>query len=150
MEAQDLLTDSMQKRKFNTTPERSALMSKIRSRANQSTEMAMIALLKKHKLSGWRRNSPLLGKPDFIFPTHRVALFVDGCFWHGCKTCGHVPRQNSDYWHDKFQANMRRDRKVSRLLRCKGWTVLRVWEHSFKFPERLASRLQRYLTKKEQ
>ncbi|WP_090372442.1 very short patch repair endonuclease [Nitrosospira sp. Nl5] len=139
----------MSRRKFDTTPERSALMSNIRSKGNRSTEMAMVRLLKKHKITGWRRNSLLPGKPDFIFPKHRLALFVDGCFWHGCKTCGHVPKQNSDYWHTKFQMNIRRDRKVSRLLRAKGWTVLRVWEHSFKLPEQLAARLRRYLTTSE-
>ena len=67
-----------------TRPE---LMSRIRSLGNKKTEFALVALLKAHHITGWRRHQPVFGKPDFIFRAHRLAIFVDGCFWHGCPRC---------------------------------------------------------------
>lgn len=66
---------------------------------------------------------------DIAFPSRRVAVFVDGCFWHACPRHGSVPAANGAWWREKLQANRRRDRKVSRQLRQQGWTVLRFWEH---------------------
>lgn len=138
----------MAKRKFETTPERSALMSKIRSSGNKTTELALIKIFQVYGITGWRRNSSLVGKPDFVFKVTKVAVFVDGCFWHGCKACSHPMRSNAEYWEAKILRNRRRDRKVSRLLRDKGWTVIRVWEHSLKQPEKVANRVLRYNRKR--
>ncbi|MDZ7269969.1 MAG: very short patch repair endonuclease [candidate division KSB1 bacterium] len=104
-------------------------MSRIRSSGNKETELAMIKLFRKHKITGWRRNYPLFGKPDFTFPQQRVVVFVDGCFWHGCPKHCNMPRNNRAFWKRKLDSNKARDRRVNRILRQKGWKVIRVWEH---------------------
>ncbi|MGD9382298.1 MAG: very short patch repair endonuclease, partial [Candidatus Thorarchaeota archaeon] len=71
----------------------------------------------------------LKGKPDFFFPEKRVVVFVDGCFWHGCPKCGHVPKTNSAFWRTKIQRNKERDNRTSTLLQEQGFTVIRFWEH---------------------
>ncbi|MBP7827577.1 MAG: very short patch repair endonuclease [Verrucomicrobia bacterium] len=68
-------------------------------------------------------------KPDFVFPQHRVAVFVDGCFWHGCPRHGRLPANNRAFWQKKLAANQARDRLVHRTLRRCGWRVVRIWEH---------------------
>jgi DNA mismatch endonuclease (patch repair protein) len=81
-------------------------------------------------LKGWTvrpRNLP--GNPDFYFPTERLAIFVDGCFWHGCPSSGHVPKTNTAFWHAKMQRNRERDNLTSDHLRERGVCVLRIWEH---------------------
>ena len=107
---------------------RSWNMSRIRSKGNQSTELKMVALLREKKLIGWRRNYPLEGKPDFVWPNERVALFVDGDFWHGHPSNGHIPKTNAKYWRKKIDNNKKRDRRITKTLRDKGWLVVRVWE----------------------
>lgn len=123
------------------TPEkRSEVMSRIRGRGNASTEVRMIRLFREHGIKGWRRNWPLPGKPDFVFPKRRIALFVDGCFWHRCPKCYRKPSTNAEFWEAKIGRNVVRDREVNRELRKRGWRVLRVWEHelkSGKLPRRL-------------
>jgi len=104
-------------------------MSRIRSSGNRETEMRMIALFRRHGITGWRRNWPLFGRPDFVFPQQRLALFVDGCFWHGCPKHYMKPANNKAFWRKKLEANRARDRLVNQVLRKKGWRVLRIWEH---------------------
>lgn len=108
---------------------RSALMSRIRSKRNATTELKLASLLRSAGLRGWRRNYPLLGKPDFVFLKSKLAVFVDGCFWHG-HGCGRnlAPKRNMELWRQKFVGNKRRDARVTRALRTKGWRVIRVWE----------------------
>src|SRR2546425_2156112 len=108
---------------------RSQLMSRVRSKGNATTELRMIQLLRSMKLRGWRRNYPLPGNPDFVWAHAKLVLFVDGCFWHG-HACGRnlKPRRNAELWEQKIEENKRRDRRVTRLLRSEGWTVVRVWE----------------------
>jgi len=108
---------------------RSDVMSRIRSQGNRDTELALIALFRKHRIVGWRRRWPLLGKPDFVFPADRLIIFVDGCFWHGCKAHSKPPQTNCDYWNEKLLRNRKRDHEVTLLLRNRGWRVLRLWEH---------------------
>ena len=133
------------------TPEkRSVVMSRIRGRGNRATELRMVALLRAAKLSGWRRNAKLFGKPDFIFPTQRVAIFVDGCFWHrhaGCKF-SYTPKSRTDFWLPKFERNVARDRLVTRTLRKAGWRVVRIWECQLtpKRQARVLRRLRKVLT----
>lgn len=107
---------------------RSAVMSQIRSRGNRDTELALVALLRVEKLGGWRRGVPLVGKPDFVWRRERVAVFVDGCFWHGCPRHGRTPTSRQEYWVPKLTRNAQRDRAVTRALRAAGWKVLRIWE----------------------
>ena len=111
-----------------TVAERSERMSLIRSRGNRDTELRLVALLREHRITGWRRGAPLPGKPDFVFRAHKVAVFVDGCFWHGCPRHGRVPTSHVEYWAPKLARNAARDRSVTHALRASGWTVLRVWE----------------------
>jgi DNA mismatch endonuclease (patch repair protein) len=111
---------------------RASVMSRIRSKGNRDTEMALLALLRAHKIHGWRRNSSLPGRPDFIFAALRIAVFVDGCFWHGCPKHFRMPESNADYWVPKLTRNKVRDREVARQLKRRGWQVVRLWEHDLR------------------
>jgi len=87
-----------------------------------------VEIFKKSEIKGWRRNSKIFEKPDFIFPRGKVALFVDGCFWHGHDCRNTKPSDNADYWRKKIERNKRRDELVNEALTEKGWKVLRIWE----------------------
>jgi len=112
-----------------TKAKRSQVMATIRGRGNRSTEAAMVGLLREHGVSGWRRNQAVFGRPDFVFRRQKVAVFVDGCFWHGCPQHSTMPVQNRPFWRAKLERNMARDRQVTRRLRRDGWSVIRIWEH---------------------
>jgi DNA mismatch endonuclease (patch repair protein) len=86
-------------------------------------------------------------RPDFIFPRLRVAVFVDGCFWHGCPRHATWPKSRAAFWRKKITGNMARDRRVNYALRKRGWTALRVWEHELirKNELRLLRRLRKVL-----
>lgn len=107
-------------------------MSRVKSSGNKSTEAAFITLMKERGITGWRRHLPIFGKPDFVFRKTRIAVFIDGCFWHGCPKHCRMPATNRDYWDRKIGRNLERDKKVKRELRKAGWTVVRVWEHELK------------------
>jgi DNA mismatch endonuclease (patch repair protein) len=108
---------------------RSALMSRIRGSGNATTELKFILLMRLAGLRGWRRNVPLLGKPDFTFPKAKLAVFIDGCFWHGHNCNRNLnPKHNAQVWQIKFARNKKRDRFVTKQLRSAGWSVVRVWE----------------------
>jgi DNA mismatch endonuclease (patch repair protein) len=112
-----------------TAAKRSEVMSRIRGRGNKETEIALVKLFRAHGITGWRRHRPLFGKPDFTFRKHRVVIFVDGCFWHGCPKHSNKPVNNAPFWEKKLTANRLRDRLVTKMLRQQGWSVLRIWEH---------------------
>jgi DNA mismatch endonuclease (patch repair protein) len=126
---------------------RSEVMAAVRSQGNRATELKLIALLRRHRISGWRRHQRVFGKPDFVFPKLRLAVFVDGCFWHACPLHVRRPRNNTAYWRKKLAANKARARKVTRTLRAAGWRVLRIWEHELarKNEAALVRRLERWL-----
>jgi DNA mismatch endonuclease (patch repair protein) len=163
---------------------RSEVMSRIRSRGNKDTEVALAKLFRRHKINGWRRqqklrverkkqgntsprpspqrgegeacasvsspvtrHSPLAVRPDFVFRQARLALFVDGCFWHGCPKHGTQPKGNRAFWKNKFSRNKARDILVTKTLRRSGWRVLRIWEHELarKNELRLLRRIQQGL-----
>lgn len=113
---------------------RSAVMAAIKSRGTRTTELALRRLLRKSGLTGWRANfRPLPGTPDFAFPGVKLAVFVDGCFWHGCKRClrhRRKPATNAAFWRKKVRNNIARDKRVNRRLNRMGWSVLRIWEHA--------------------
>jgi DNA mismatch endonuclease (patch repair protein) len=113
---------------FSTT-KRSAVVSLIRGHGNKDTELVLMKLFRQHHITGWRRNQKVFGKPDFLFRRNRLALFVDGCFWHGCPKHCKIPAGNRGFWEKKFAANKARDRRVNRELRKLGWRVMRIWEH---------------------
>jgi DNA mismatch endonuclease (patch repair protein) len=113
-----------------TKAERSTLMAKVKGSGNKSTELVILAAVRRHRISGWRRHPKnVLGRPDFYFPLQKLAVFVDGCFWHACQRCGRIPKTRVRFWASKIQNNRLRDIKVGRALRKKGIGVLRIWEH---------------------
>ena len=154
-----------------TKAKRSEVMSRIRSRGNKDTELALAKLLRRNRITGWRRQVKLIVrrrrgneahsskakgrtweqksdrdsfrlhkatarqahrllrvKPDFVFRQARLALFVDGCFWHGCPKHATQPKNNRAFWRRKLAANKLRDRLVNQTLRRAGWRVMRIWE----------------------
>ena len=164
-----------------TKAKRSDVMSRIRSRGNKDTELALIRVFRAQKIKGWRRHVEVRGRdaalrrprpvqgrntatlnasrtsqrdvptfrvrPDFVFPKLKVAIFVDGCFWHCCPLHATRPRNNAAFWQKKLASNVVRDRLVTRTLRREGWRVLRLWEHELarKREARLMARLRRAL-----
>jgi DNA mismatch endonuclease (patch repair protein) len=176
---------------------RSEVMSRIRSRGNRDTELALVHLLRAHKISGWRRHSlvrvtvesswlsvesrrrgntssgrrppspqsgegvglarrvtpqpsttnpQLAVRPDFVFLKSRTAIFVDGCFWHGCPRHATWPAHRAAWWRRKIEGNKTRDRLVNRALRRAGWKVMRIWEHELtQNPEPCLKRIERHL-----
>ncbi|MBP7825482.1 MAG: very short patch repair endonuclease [Verrucomicrobia bacterium] len=127
-----------------TKTKRSQVMSRIRGHGNKDTEIALMKLLRRHHVTGWRRNQAVFGKPDFVFHATRVAVFVDGCFWHGCPKHCQTPASNRTFWKKKFSDNKARDRRVNRELRKLGWRVVRIWEHDL--AERGAASIRRIKT----
>jgi DNA mismatch endonuclease (patch repair protein) len=135
---------------------RSQVMSRIRSRGNAATELALARLLRKNGITGWRKHIQIVTaslntssglrppsphpmrrrnrgegvkvRPDFVFRKERLAVFVDGCFWHGCPRHATRPRGNAAFWREKFARNKDRDKLVNRALRRAGWRVIRIWE----------------------
>jgi DNA mismatch endonuclease (patch repair protein) len=128
--------------------QRSAAMSRIRGWGNKRTEADVIVLLRQAGIKGWRRHKAIAivfhsvdsvlasdgtrfkaqVRPDFIFPQQRIALFIDGCFWHGCPKCYRQPKSRQAFWKAKVRRNRERDRFQTRALRKIGWRVCRVWE----------------------
>ena len=152
-----------------TKAKRSEVMSRIRSRGNRDTELALMRVFRAEGITGWRRHvrvmierrrssvegrrtsgsrpsslvSRLAVRPDFVFPQWRLAVFVDGCFWHGCPRHETKPRNNAVFWQTKFARNKARDRLVTGTLRSASWRVLRIWEHELtrKYEARLLRRI---------
>jgi len=150
-------------------------MSRIRSRGNKDTELALARVFRAEGITGWRRQIAIpLGrsrgdetqtdrKPmrtglirassrrllrvraDFVFPKLRLAVFVDGCFWHACPRHATRPKGNAAFWRKKLAANQARDRRVNRELKRAGWRVVRIWEHELRAPNRVLARVRRAL-----
>lgn len=100
--------------------------------ADTRPERALRSALHARGLRFFKNRRPVPGlrcRADIVFPTQRVAVFVDGCFWHRCPTHGVSPRANSEYWRAKLDRNVARDLRNDRALRASGWEVVRVWEH---------------------
>ncbi|MBI2680024.1 MAG: DNA mismatch endonuclease Vsr [Candidatus Solibacter usitatus] len=127
---------------------RSRMMSAVPSRGNRSTEQAMSTELRSAGLVGYRKHWPIAGKPDFAWPGLKVALFVDGCFWHGCPTCSRPSKSNVSFWEKKVRENQQRDKRVARCLRRDGWSVVRIRECKVRAVASLA-RIQRMLDKRK-
>lgn len=110
-------------------------------KGNKSTELKLIEIFKKNGIKGWRRNYKLFGSPDFVFQKKKVAIFADGCFWHGHDCRNTKPSTNKEYWDKKIAANKAHDKKVNETLVEKNWTVIRIWECQLKkgdLPEQLS------------
>jgi DNA mismatch endonuclease, patch repair protein len=129
-----------------TKKQRSKCMAAVRSRGNKATELRLAAILRRARISGWRRHAPVAGHPDFVFWRERVAVFVDGCFWHGCPSHCRMPQDNRDYWRRKIGGNASRDTRTNRLLRTRGWRVVRIWAHSLEAPRAVVRRISSALS----
>jgi DNA mismatch endonuclease, patch repair protein len=128
-----ILKKTLPSGKFHrVSPERSLLMGKVRSKGNATTERRLRLALVRAGLAGWKMHAPVLGCPDFFFEKQKLAVFVDGCFWHYCKRCGHVPNTRELYWRTKFERNRQRSKFVERQLQKDGIRVVRFWEHDVK------------------
>lgn len=115
-----------------TSPSATAVMLGNRKR-DTKPEVALRAALHARGVR-FRKNHPVttavrVVRVDIAFPGRRLAVFVDGCFWHGCPEHGNTPRANKDYWEPKLRRNIERDRDTDRLLRNASWTVVHIWEH---------------------
>lgn len=116
---------------------RSKIMAAVRSEGNRTTEVVLGKLLWAAGFRGYRKHWPVADKPDFAWPARKVAVFVDGCFWHGCARCKSLPTSNVGYWKNKIETNRRRDRRATWLLRRQGWKVVRIRECCAKRPSSL-------------
>lgn len=111
---------------------RSEIMSAVHSKQNKTTELRLIEIFKEHKITGWRRNYKVKGHPDFVFLDKKIAIFVDGCFWHGHDCRNTRPSDNQEYWQKKRERNIRHDKEITALFESRGWTVIRIWECELK------------------
>lgn len=111
---------------------RSNIMSRVRSKGNKSTELRVIKLFEDKGITGWRRHYNVKGHPDFVFLKERVAVFVDGCFWHGHECRNIHPKDNEEYWNKKRQRNIQHDLEITEYFQKRGWTVVRIWECELK------------------
>ena len=132
-----------------TKVKRSDVMSRIRGTGNKGTELRLIQIFRAARITGWRRGCVIRGRkaedrrqkkrfsvrPDFVFPKLKTAVFVDGCFWHGCPRHATWPKTNAAFWRKKIARNRQRDLEVGRALRRTGWSVIRVWEHALRRKE---------------
>ena len=124
---------------------RSEVMSRIRGKGNEKTEIRLAKLMRKAGIMGWRRHLPIPGRPDFAFRKHKVAVFVDGCFWHGCPSCFRLPKQNRAFWRAKIEGNRKRDRSVDARLRRLGWKVSRIRECGLKHENKVLEKIRKTL-----
>jgi DNA mismatch endonuclease (patch repair protein) len=139
------LRETLEHGKFTNVPHGISLrMSAIRNRGNRTTELRLRGALIQAGIRGWSVHpQDLPGNPDFLFRRSYLAIFVDGCFWHGCPKCSHGITKNSSYWAAKIARNRERDKSKERELRELGFRVLRIWEHELtKSPSASAKRIQ--------
>lgn len=113
-----------------TSEQRQRCMSSVRNK-NTCLEMQLRRALWKAGLR-YRVNSKLPGRPDIVFPKKKLAIFVDGCFWHGCPIHGTKPKTNAEFWETKIKLNIKRDLRITSQLTDMGWLVIRVWGHEVK------------------
>ena len=118
-------------------------MSKIQGK-NTGPEVKLRKLLWSEGIRGYRIHYNLPGKPDIVFTKKKIAIFVDGCFWHRCPICFQDPETRKEFWRKKIQSNVERDKKVNEQLKVDGWTVMRFWEHEIrKKPDTLIKRIKK-------
>ncbi len=111
---------------------RSEIMKKVRSKNNKSTELKLMQIFKDNNIHGWRRNYKVKGHPDFVFLDKKIAIFVDGCFWHGHNCRNTKPKTNQEYWDKKRERNIKHDKEITEYFENRGWTVIRIWECELK------------------
>jgi DNA mismatch endonuclease (patch repair protein) len=115
-----------------SSEKRSEIMRAVKSSGNKSTELKLIEYFSQKGISGWRRNYNVKGHPDFVFPEKRIAIFVDGCFWHGHDCRNTRPTGNTEYWSKKRARNIDHDKAITERFEKRGWRVIRIWECELK------------------
>ncbi len=115
------MTDTVSKKK------RSEIMSKIKSK-NTKLELDFRKKIWNKGLR-YRLHYNIHGKPDLVFVSKKIAIFIDSCFWHKCPKHFRQPKSNKKYWIPKIKRNLTRDKEINKLLKKEGWKVLRFWEH---------------------
>jgi len=121
---------------------RSEQMARIKGR-NTTPERRLRAVLWASGMRYRLRARTPVGRPDIVFPGARVAVFIDGCFWHGCPLHYVTPRTRRQFWAEKLAANVERDRRLTLKLEEQGWRVVRVWEHEVEDDvEEVAARIE--------
>ena len=125
-------------------------MKRVKSSGNRSTEIELIRFFKAQHITGWRRHYDVKGHPDFVFPQKKIAIFVDGCFWHGHDCRNTRPSNNAEYWMKKRQRNIEHDKEVTNLFVNRNWTVIRIWECELRKKNRdiLYKKLQSLISEK--
>ena len=106
-------------------------MSRIRGK-NTGPEVSLRKALWAAGIRGYRIHKKSVRNADIAFMRKRIAIFVDGCFWHGCPEHGTSPKNNAGFWEKKIKGTMERDQRTTAALEQEGWTVLRFWEHSIR------------------
>lgn len=139
----------MPRRPAPSSPQVSRNMAKVRTR-DTGPEMAVRRLLYANGLRyrvNYKPKSPKLGRStiDIAFPGKRLAIFIDGCFWHNCPEHGEIPKANNKWWRNKFAENAARDERVTKILKEGGWNVLRFWSHET--PENVCQFIQNEIEK---
>ena len=115
-----------------SSDKRSEIMKKVKPAGNKTTELQMIKAFEDFKISGWRRHYDVKGHPDFVFTKKRIAIFVDGCFWHGHDCRNTRPENNKEFWEKKRNRNIQHDKEITLRFESRGWTVIRIWECELK------------------
>lgn len=130
-----------------TKKQRSFNMSKIKAK-NTTPELKFRKLLVQNGCTGYRIHYPLDGKPDIVFVSKKLTIFIDGCFWHQCPKCFIEPVTRRSFWLDKINRNKERDKKVNKLLEDLGWKIVRFWEHEIKKePKKCVNKILKKLKK---
>jgi len=124
------------------TPEqRTYNMSRIRGK-NTAPEIKLRKMLFAAGIRGYRIHYNLPGKPDIVFLKRKIAVFIDGCFWHKCPVDFQEPETRKEFWLEKIQSNIDRDKKINKQLKHEGWTIIRIWEHEIKKePEKVVKKI---------
>jgi len=136
----------------NLTPEdRRKTMRAVKGKGTK-LEKRLWAMLAGMRLSGWKKNvATVTGKPDVVFTNQQVAIFIDGCFWHGCPYCRRtLPKTNHKYWERKIKRNVELARLHEQQLQQDGWRVVRIWEHEMVDMAIIRTRILDALKDKEQ
>ncbi len=126
-----------------TKKKRSQVMSRIRSSGGPTEQRFRKAVREAYGGRTKVDDERLPGRPDVSIYKLKIAVFMDGCFWHGCPTHSRTPKSNVEFWERKITNNKRRDRRVRKALRAMGWKVWVVWEHELKDFRRLVKNLRR-------
>jgi len=119
------MTDTVSKKK------RSEIMSKVKSK-DSKIEVNFRKAIWKAGFRYRKNSTKYFGKPDMVLPKYKTAIFIDSCFWHGCKRHCRLPAARKKYWTTKIERNKERDKEVNRYYKKIGWKVIRVWEHEIK------------------